>query len=283
MGNHCQKVKHKKNEKNNIKNETNPLAHPPSLKNAAQTNNLISETNREQINIGSEKDPQLIFAKLSSMELTESLKNGHLNLENYVSKLKELDIDILVTILKKMNALNLQNQINDRIFSKIKPEFSKITVFFGEYQSKYLSLNPKESKDFALKFLKIYIETFHLMRLYEDCKEDKKFHEKWNELKKQKELSDCEYLLLIFSELEKEASKYFKIGHIPVPERNLEQFNQITKNFINEVFDFAISKFNEENFVESWNHNHNEKFGKESDHKARKCFDYQFEIHMLSH
>lgn len=283
MGNHCQKVKHKKNEKNNIKNETNLLSQPPALKNGVQNNNLNSDTNREQINIGSDKDPQSLFSKLISIELTESLKNGHLNFESYISKLKELDIDILVTILKKIQALGLQNQINDQMFSKIRPEFSKIMVFLGEYQSKYLSLNPRESKDLALKFLSISLETFHLMRLYEDCKEDKKFHEKWNNSKKQKEMSDCEYLLGIFSELEKDASKYFKIGHIPVPERNLQQFNQITKNFINEVFECAISKFNEENFVESWNLNHNEKFGKESDHKARKCFDYQFEIHMLSH
>lgn len=280
MGNHCHKPKNKKKDKNKG-NEENTNLEPPLIKEGNK--DPVSETNRSNLVLGTENSHEL-FTKLISPDVTEGMKSSN-TAEKLLNKAKDADIDILVSVLKKMSDLHLEDQMKTEILSKIRSEYLNKATLFSEYQSKYLSLNPKDSKELGMNFLSAEVYTYHLLKLYGNSNEEKKYHNKWDEVKNQ---TDMEYLQKLYSNINDNIKKHFKIS-INInnthkePEKNLDIFKNITKNFIDEVFSLALEKYNEENFVESWNMNHNEKFGKESDHKAQKCFDYQFKIHMLSH
>jgi len=168
---------------------------------------------------------------------------------------------------------------------KIEKEFKSLKDNFSEYQSKHLSLQPKETKDFAMKFLRLFVETYHVIKIHENIqeKEDKPFYRSWNTEKTGDYQTDLEYLAAKYVEIDNEMRKFFggnlKNEKNEEKERNIEIYKNVTNVFIQEIFEFTIKKTKEESFVED----PFEKFGKESDHKAMKCFDYKFEIHMMSH
>ena len=283
MGNKCHKTsKVKKNLKK--PNDSNILAQPPSLKNSGIPDNKKNNENlKDSINLTSERDPQKIFTILISSNLTDTLKTDtNFNTTNYLSKLNELDIDIIVSVIKKFSNSDISNEMKSEKIKKLSKEFKDFKENVNEYQSKYLSLQPKDSKDFAMKIIKLYMESYHLFKIHQNNENDEKSHYKtWNNSHIISFENDYEYLKEQYNEIENEIQKYFK--GIIKSQINLEIYQNVTNVFINEIFSYALTKFNEENFVESWGFDHQGKFGKEWDHKALKCFDYKFEIHMMNH
>ena len=280
MGNTCRKST-KKPKKPSEPSNPNDLAQPPTLRNPV-VDPIRDQTNREHISLQGEKDPIKIFDKITSPQLTEVLQTKTFDLENYLSKIMELDIDVIIGIVKKIESSDLTH---DK-FKKLEPHYKSLKENFIEYQSKYLSLQPKDSKDMAMHFLRLFVEGYHTIMIHEGGPEnDKKIYYKfWANPKTEDYATDNEYLFDQFYQIDHEMRKFFGGPSKSIPEeRNIEMFRNITHIFIQEIFEFSIKKVKEESFVESWGVDHLGNFGRESDHKAMKCFDYKFEIHMMNH
>lgn len=281
MGNHCNKSNKKKKYQNKEDSSNEKLGFQG--KNTINEQKMKDETKRINISLNLENDPQMIFLKLSSNDLTEVLTNDiSFNLDNYLSKLNDLDIDLLVSVIKMMDGLDLLKEMPKENSKQLEISYLKAKECFVEFKLKYLSLQPKDSRNFAMKFLKIYIESYHLLKIHQKEHEEKNFYKFLNANSKEYS-NDFEYIKDKFSEIESETIGHFKGVPKAIIERNVDKYRNVTQIFITEIFDFAIHKISEENFVESWSLDNGEKFGKESDHKALKCFDYKFEIHMMTH
>ncbi len=293
MGNNC----HKSSKKQKNLNPPSDLSQPPLLKSDKRTK---QDATVAEITIEFEKDPVKIFQKFVSTNLTDFLSKGTLKLNQYLTHLKDLDIDIIVAIIKKFDILDIIpinphqspsisiSDMKNENLRKIEEDYEKFKENSKEYQSKYLALPPKESIEIAIKLIQLYIETYHFSKFLENQNEislqnPTEIHKKENQYKffENQTQSDYEYLKVKFSELDREIAWNFK-GNGKNQEKN-HDFHHVVDLFINEVFVSALKKYDEENFVESWGFDHGEKFGVESDHAAFKCFDYKFEIRMMNH
>lgn len=280
MGNACRKAS-KPPKKPSDPANPNDLAQPPTLRNPV-VDSVRDQTNREHISLLGEKDPLKIFDKITSPQLTEVLQAKTFDIENYLVKIKELDIDVIMAIVKRIEGSDLTH---DK-FKRLEPHYKSLKENFVEYQSKYLSLQPKDSKDMAMQFLRIFIESYHTIMIHDGDPDNEKktYYKSWANQKTEDYTSDNEYLFHQFNQIDHEMRKFFGGASKSIPdERNIEMFRNITHIFIQEIFEFSIKKVKEESFVESWGVDHLGNFGRESDHKAMKCFDYKFEIHMMSH